>query len=113
MYQFFANANAREGVMSLYNFNVTSDSNSEFHWSRVTHCSTPQLSLVDKRLIVSTLCLRNCNEPPKKTLGREHKSLTSKVTREQKLHSDRQGGRSCLYSDIALILNNAFFCLTL
>lgn len=68
MYQFFANANAGEGVI-LYNFTVTSDSNSEFHWSRLTHCSTTQLSFVDKRLIVSTRCLRNCNEPKKLSEG--------------------------------------------
>ena len=112
MYQFFANVNATEGIILLYNFTVTSDSNSEFHWSRVTHCSMTQLSLVDKRLIVSTRCLRNCNEPKKNTLG-EHTNLTSNVTREQKLYFERQGGRSCLHSDIVLILNNSFFCLTL
>lgn len=63
MYQFFANANAVTGIISLYHFTMTSDSNSEFHWCKVTHCSMTQLSLVDKRLIVATRRLRNCNEP--------------------------------------------------
>lgn len=90
MYQFFANANTVEGVILLYHFTVTSDSNSEFHWSKITHCSMTQLSVVDKRLIVATRCLRNCNEPRKPSEG------TSKVTRAQKLRFEIQGGRHCL-----------------
>lgn len=64
---------------------LTSDSKIQFHWSTVSLCSMTQLSLVDKRLIVATRCLRNCIQF--KCLVEEDTTVSSlKMARAQKLH---------------------------